>query len=188
MVMRRVQFVTAQLGRKAGKDEVLAGMLSADDLPDGPWRMMDQRTWRTGVMGPTTEWGERARQVGSLTGWRSFSHRATLRAAWIQLIPLASADDAVAAVTVIGERGLSNLRSGVQLVSERDVPLEPFTGASAVWAREQHTEGKDGPGVVLMLAGAVNHWLVIVCLSGTPAWDWSSASGLAARQAARLLG
>lgn len=188
MVMRRVQFVTAQLGRKAGKDEVLARMLSADDLPDGPWRMMDQRTWRTGVMGPATEWGERARQIGSLTGWRSFSHRATLRATWIQLIPLASADDAGAAVTVIGEQGLSNLRSRVQLVSQRDVPLEPFTGASAVWAREQHTAGKDGPGVVLMLAGAVNHWLVIVCLSGMPTWDWSSASGLAALQAARLLG
>ncbi len=188
MVMRRVQFVTAQLGRKAGKDEVLARMLSADNLPDGPWRMLDQRTWRTGVMGPVTEWGERARQAGSLTGWRSFSHRATPRGAWIQLVPLASADDADAAVAVIGGPGLSNLRSGVQLVSEQDVPLEPFTGASAVWAREQHTAGKDGPGVVLMLAGAVNHWLVIVCLSGTPAWDWSSASGLAALQAARLPG
>ncbi len=90
MVMRRVQFVTAQLGHKAGKDEVLARMLGADDLPDGPWRMMDQRTWRTGVIGPATEWGERARQVGSLTGadelaqaqpaWRivSMSRRASL--------------------------------------------------------------------------------------------------------------
>jgi hypothetical protein len=188
MVMRRIQFVTAQLGRKSGKDEVLAGLLRAGDLPDGPWRVMDQRTWRTGVMGSATAWGERARQAGSVTGWRSFAHQTAPRWAWIQVMPLASADDAGAALSVIGKRGLANLRSGVQLVSERDVPVEPFPGASAVWAREQHTTGKDGPGVVLMLAGAVSRWLVIVCLSGSPAWDWSSASELAALQAARLSG
>jgi hypothetical protein len=39
-----------------------------------------------------------------------------------------------------------------------------------------------------MLASAVSHWLVIVCLSGPPAWDWQSASALAALQAARLSG
>jgi hypothetical protein len=48
--------------------------------------------------------------------------------------------------------------------------------------------GKDVPSAVLMLAGAVSHWLVIACLSGTPAWDWSSGSELAALQAARLSG
>lgn len=186
--MQRIQFVTAQLGRKAGKDAVLARLLHEGDLPDGPWRMMDQRTWRTGVMGPATPWGERARQAGSVTGWRSFSHETARRSAWIQVMPLASADDAGAALPVIGERGLANLRSRVQLVSERDVPAEPFAGASAVWAREQHTTGKDGPGAVLMLAGAISHWLVTVCLAGSPAWDWSSAFELAALQASRLSG
>ena len=101
---------------------------------------------------------------------------------------MASEEDAGAALADVGERGLANLRSRVRLVSQRDVPVEPFAGASAVWAREQHTEGRDGPGVVLMLAGAVSHWLVIVCLSGSPAWDWQSASELAALQAARLSG
>jgi hypothetical protein len=101
---------------------------------------------------------------------------------------MASEEDAGAALADVGERGLANLRSRVRLVSQRDVPVEPFAGAGAVWAREQYTEGRDGPGVVLMLAGAVSHWLVIVCLSGSPAWDWQSASELAALQAARLSG
>jgi hypothetical protein len=102
--------------------------------------------------------------------------------------PTASEDDAGAALADLGERTLPNLRSRVRLVSQHDVVVEPFAGASAVWAREQRTEGRDGPGVVLMLAGAVSHWLVIVCLSGTPAWDWQSASALAALQAGRLSG
>lgn len=186
--MQRIQFVTAQLGRKAGKDEALGRLLHASDLPDGPWRMLDQRTWRTGVMGPATEWGERARQAGTVTGWRSFGHKTSKRGAWIQVMPLASADDARAALSVVGERGLANLRARVQLVSEHDVSVAPFTGADAVWAREQHTTSKDGPGVVLTLGGAVGRSLVIICLSGSPAWDWSSASELAALQAARLSG
>ena len=180
--------MTAQLGRKARKSEALASLLSGSDLPDGPWRVMDQRTWRTGEVGPATAWGERARQAGSVTAWRSFSHQTAPRWAWIQVIPMASEEDAGAALAGVGERALANLKSGVQLVSQRDVPVEPFAGARTVWAREQHTEGGDGPGVVLMLAGAVSHWLVIVSLSGSPVQGWQSASELAALQAARLSG
>jgi hypothetical protein len=98
---------------------------------------------------------------------------------------MASAEDAGALLAETGERMLKNLRGG-RVISERDVPMPPFSGASAVWARELHTEDRDGPGVVLMLAGAVGRWLVIVSLSGRPAWDWQSASELAGLQAARL--
>jgi hypothetical protein len=188
MVPRRVQFMTAQLGRKAGKGEALARLLSGNDLPDGPWRTADERTWRTGEIGSPTPWGQRARQAGSITAWRSFRHQTTRRWAWIQVIPTASEEDAGAALTDIRERVLANLGSRVRLVSQRDVPVEPFAGASAAWAREQYTEGRDGPGVALMLAGAVSHWLVIVCLSGTPTWDWPSASAVAELQAAHLSG
>jgi hypothetical protein len=188
MISPRVQFVRAQLGRKVGKGDALARLLSGNDLPDGPWRVLDQRTWRTGEIGRATAWGDRARQAGSVTVWRSFSHQTARRWAWIQVIPTASDEDAGDALADVGERMLANLRSRVRLVSQHDVSLEPFAGASAVWAREQHTEGRDGPGVTLMLAGAVTHWLVIVCLSGASAWDWPSASALAELQAARLSG
>jgi hypothetical protein len=145
LVLRRVQFVMAQLGRKAGKGEALGRLLSGNDLPDGPWRVMDQRTWRTGEVGPATVWGERAGQAGSVTAWRSFSHETAPRWAWIQVIPMASEEDAGAALADVGERRLANLRSRVRLVSQRVVPVELFAGASAAWAREQHTEGRDGP-------------------------------------------
>jgi hypothetical protein len=71
-------------------------------------------------------------------------------------------------------------------MNERDVPHSLAPAASG--AREQLTMGKDVPSAVLMLAGAVSHWPVIACLAGTPAWDWSSGSELAALQAARLSG
>jgi len=186
MVLRRTRFALAQLGRQPGKRDKLASLVDCGDLPGGPWQVVDERTWHTGVTGPSTPWGERARQARSVTAWRSFRDATASRRAWVQVAPLASAEDAREALTGIGERGLKNLNAKVRLVSETDVPVEPFTGASAVWAREQHTEGRDGPGVVLMLAGAVSEWLMVLCVSGTPAWDWQSTSELAAVQAARL--
>lgn len=184
MDVRRLQFVKAQIG--AGNDQVLAGLLGPADLPAGPWRVADQRTWRTGEIGPVTAWGQRARQAGSVTAWRSFRHKTTRRWIWIQVTPTASADDADSLLAEIGERMLRNLIGRGRLVSERDVQVEPFAGARLVWAREQHTEDRAGPQIVLLLAGTVRHRVVIVCLAGRPAWDWQSASELAALQVARL--
>jgi len=185
-VLRRLQFVKAQIG--AGNDLALAGLLGAADLPDGPWRVAGQRTWRTGEIGPATAWGQRAREAGSVTAWRYYRHKATRRRIWIQLIPTASAEDASSLLAEVGERVLRNPIGRGRRVSERDVPAELFAGASLVWAREQHLEDRQGPSIVLLLAGAVRHRVVIVCLSGRPEWDWQSASDLAALQAARAPG
>lgn len=186
MDLRRLQFVAAQLGPKAGKNDVLARLLAAADLPSGLWQIVDQRTWRTGTIGSPTPWGDRARRACSVTAWRSFRDAEAKRWAWIQIAPLASTSDAESALSGVADSGLANLRSRVQLVSQADIPLQPFEGASAVWAREQRTEGDGGAGLVLILAAAVGHWLTVICLSGSPAWDWPSATALAAHQARRL--
>jgi hypothetical protein len=176
------------LGRKAGNRDALARLLESGDLPGEGWQVADERTWRTGVTGPSTAWGERARQAGSVTAWRSFRDAAGSRWAWIQLTPFGSAEDARAALTAIGDHALASPGAQVRLVSEREVPIEPFAGAAEVWAKEQHTDGHDGPGLVLMLAGAVSASLLVLCVSGSPAWDWQSTSDLAAVQAGRLPG
>lgn len=180
----RLRFVMAQLGRKPGGRDLLARLLSADDLPDGMWRRVDQRTWRTGVS--ATPWGDRARETGSVTAWRSFRDLAGRRWLWLQVMPLASAQDARTALDEAGDLQLRNLRATVRVVDESDVDIEPFAGASMVWAHEYRTVGPGGPGATLMLAGAVDSFVVIVCASGQPAWDWPSVSDLAAMQARRL--
>jgi hypothetical protein len=86
---------------------VLARLLAAADLPGGPWRVLDQRTWRTGTIGSPTLWGDRARQAGSVTAWRSFRDAGAERWAWIQIAPLASAGDAESALSGVGDRRLA---------------------------------------------------------------------------------
>jgi hypothetical protein len=184
-MIQRLRFVWAQWGRKPGSGDMLRQLLSDDDLPGGTWRKLDQRTWRTGVIA-STPWGDRAREAGSVTAWRSFQDQAARRWVWLQVMPLASALDARTALREVGDRQLRNLRATVRVVDESDIDIEPFVGASAVWAHEYHTVGPDGHGTALLLAGAVEDFVVIVCATGQPAWDWPSVSDLAAMQARRL--
>ncbi|HET6353112.1 hypothetical protein [Streptomyces sp.] len=185
-----IQHLRVALARyKAGKghEALLSLLLTRDDLP-GEWTVVDERTWLTGQAGPSTPWAERARKKGSVTAWRSF-HDGHDRWAWIQIVPLASESDARMALREAGERLLSNPRAAIRVVDEQDVEVEPFAGATVVWAREQraqHVATGNFAGLTLLLAGVVGPNLVVLSLSGTPAWDWELASALAERQAARL--
>lgn len=174
----------AQLGPKPGGRDLLARLLSADDLPGGMWRRVDQRTWRTGVSA-STPWGDRAREAGSVTALRSFRDPARRRRVWLQVMPLASAADARTALGDVGGLALRNPWAGT--VDESDVDMEPFAGASAVWAHEYHTTGPGSGGTTLMLAGAVEEFVVIVTAIGQ-SWEWPSVSDLATLQARRLTG
>lgn len=175
----------AQLAPKPGARRVLERVVTVHDLPGDGWRVMDERTWRTGVSGQATEWGRRARAVGSVTAWRSFE-LAARQWCWVQVAPLASESDALAAIEGVGDRLLGNLRGKAAVVRERDVQVDPFPGASRVWAHEQHTSGPTGPGVSKMLAAAAGTHLIVVCASGSPEWEWEAVSGLGRRQATLL--
>jgi hypothetical protein len=186
-LFQQVRFAYARLAARSAKDTALSQLLTGEDLP-GAWRTLDERVWLTGHGGPATEWGRRARDAGSVTAWRSF-HDGAGRWAWVQVVPLASTADAASALAEVAQRFLANPRTEVRVVLEQDVPLEPFAGAAAVWAHEQHTRplAKPGPdGVSLLLAAAAGRHVVVLALSGTPSWDWDAAAALAARQAARL--
>lgn len=80
-------------------------LLTAADLPSGPWRQLDQRTWRTGAGDPSTGRARRAGEIGSVTAWRSFRHADRDGWLWEQVSPLASPADAGVAlgdVAVLG--------------------------------------------------------------------------------------
>jgi hypothetical protein len=186
-VFQQVRLAFAQLASRGGKDDALSVVLDWHDLP-GEWRTEDERTWMTGRTGPATPESRRAREAGSVTAWRSF-HDGERRWAWVQVVPLASPADARSALAQVGARLLANPRAEVRVVEERQVDVEPFAGADAVWAHEQHTRPvtTSGPDAVsLLLAGSVGSHVIVLGLSGTPAWDWDQASLLAARQAERL--
>ncbi len=186
MVLKRLSFVAGQLAPKPGARQVLARVLTIDDLPGGGWSVIDERTWRTGVSGPATEWGKRARAAGSVTAWRSFEAVAARQWCWVQVVPLEFELDALSALEGVGDRALRNLRSKVTVLRERDVDIEAFPAAGRVWAHEQHTSGPGGEGVTKMLAAACGAYLIVVSASGSAAWAWDSVVSIARRQAELL--
>jgi hypothetical protein len=186
MALKRLGFVAAQLMQKPGARQVLARVVTVDDLPGGGWSVIDERTWRTGVSAPATGWGKRARAAGSVTAWRSFEAVAARQWCWVQVMPLVSELDALSALEGIGDRLLRNLRAEVALLREHDVDIEAFPGAGRVWAHEQHTIGPDGEGVARMLAATCGACVIVLSASGSPEWAWDSVVSIARRQAGLL--
>jgi hypothetical protein len=172
--------------RSARVPEALVRMLTAEEMPTAGWRVMDERTWRTGIA-PLSDTARRAREVGSITAWRSYEDSAGASWVWLQVVPMASPADAREALLGLKDKMLANPRAKGEVVSEQDVELAPFPGAQTVWAHEYHTTGRAGDGVARILAGAVGQDILVVSVSGSPEWDWAATSELAARQAKNLV-
>src|ERR1700734_3527330 len=91
------KFLYAMLGPKPGADRSLKMLPSTADMPGERWRLLDERTFRTGRMGRVTEYGKRARELRSVTAFRSFE-QADDRWLWAEVIPLANEEDATTAL------------------------------------------------------------------------------------------
>jgi hypothetical protein len=179
--------VKATLGSKPGAEAVLEVLLSAGDLPDGPWTQQDERTWRTGEASSDTAWASRAREIDSITAWRSFEDRDVSQWLWCQLTPLASPDDAALALLDLPSRMLANLRADIEVIGGTDVAPPAVPGAGRIWAHEQTTAGPRGGGMVRYLAGTVGEYLFVVCASGAPdGLSWSTVAEVAHAQSARI--
>lgn len=180
----RLRFLFSQLGRKPGASEVLQQLLSVEDLDSDRWRRLDERTWRTGSQAGDQAWARRAAATGSITGWRSF--KAAGRGLWIQISPMASSDDARAALGQAPGLLLKNLRSTVTITESVDAEAPAIPGASDAWAHEQRTTGRDGSGTSLLLAFVRGNSLVAAGVGGTPPWQWKEFADIMTAQALKI--
>ena len=162
-------------------------LLTLDDLPGEGWRALDERTWRTGRGGTRTDWAKQARDAKSITAWRSFEQVGEQRGLWCEVVPLASQEDAEAALGAVPEMGLRNLGAKVRLTNRREVAVPPPAGGSRVWAREETTEGANGIGRALYLAWSYQQMLnILACSGGEDRWDWPQVQALAEAQTTRV--
>ena len=137
----------------------------------GRWKVLDERTWRTGQADPDAGWAQRARGMGSVTAWRSFGDKAEARWLWCQVVPLASADDVIAAADGLADTAIPNRRAKVELVAARDVEVAARAHASVLFAREQETAGSKGAGFSYVIGLGVGPVLAVVSFSGTTTLD-----------------
>lgn len=185
MVLERLSSIADLFGSSPERRDALARLLTPTDLPGSGWRKMSDKTWRTGAKGEKTEWALRAGEAGSLTAFRSIQNRGVRQWMWSQMTPLVSVTDAHAEFERIKDRGVSN-RGAVRVQNEKDIAVDPFLGATRIWAHEQSTTGLAGPGSNKLLAAVVASSVIVVCTSGAPVLNWSTMAGLAAKLGQRV--
>lgn len=130
---RRLRFGLAQLGPKPGRKVVLRKLLTPQELPGGGWRTLDERTWRTGEIEKDAGWAVHAREIGSITAWRSFEQESNSCWVWVQAVPLATVDDVGEAMSTIPQRMPRNLHAEVTVMATRDVTLDYVFVSGPTW-------------------------------------------------------
>jgi hypothetical protein len=182
-ITRRLRWGIAQIGAKpVGAD--MARLLAADSLPGNGWKVLDERSWKTGASGGNEPWAQRAREANLQTAWRSFEQESMQRWLWVQVIPLLSEADALAALEAAPSRFLANTRAKVKVTSSEDIEPLPLRGQVAGWAHQQVTSGPKGAGVSLYAAFVVGSTLSVIAASGmSTGWDWSQLQQVAQTQA-----
>lgn len=187
VTLRRLRFAAAQIGAQPRGLDSRRMLLRPDDLLGKTWRVLDERTWRTGSAGQHSAWARRVRDAKSITAWRSFEQVGQQRWLWCEVVPLVSPEDAVAALSAVADMMLGNRHAEVRITGRRDGAAPPPLGSDHAWAREETTEGPLGVGTALYLAWPYHRVLnVIACSGGHDRWDWPQVQALGATQTARV--
>jgi hypothetical protein len=162
-------------------ETVLIGLA---DLPPG-WKLTDRRRWRSGQRGDQ-EWGARARLLGSVAAWRSFTSPTRDRWLWAQATPPANIEDAQHALGQVWEHRLSNLRARVKVAATQDGPSLAIP-ADRVLTRQECVSGPPGDSVTRYLAWAHRGMLSVMAGSGLDeSWAWPDLAALASVQSHRI--
>jgi hypothetical protein len=185
---KKAKFAITQIGSKPNAEATLALLLTADDIPGNNWKMLDERSWRAGTIGPITAWGKRTRAAKNIVGWRSFEQQNSERWIWIQVVPYVSAEDARSALAGFHlVDGLPNSRAEVRVVSELALEGVLVEGVDAVRVHIQITSGPRGESEARYLYFAVDTFVAIWAFSSFGiAWDESEMFSLVTLQASRL--
>jgi hypothetical protein len=186
-ILKRVRFGAAQLGRKSGKEQSLAMLVDSTELPGRSWRMLDERTWRTGVIGSSEEEATRAREIGSVTAWRSYENIEYSWSLWMQVIPFVNVEDAMKAVPKVAENLLKNNRSQVVVTDQRFVDGGEINGVNTILRIEQLTSSDVGTGSVKYFAGNVGEVMFALGTAMRMEFiDWGRVDELAIIQASKI--
>jgi hypothetical protein len=183
----RLRFVVSQVGLKTGKKTSLEMLLDKSDLVDDGWRMLDERTWRTGISEPNSERSTRAREIGSITAWRSFSRTNPDQAIWAQVVPFSSTGDAAMAVTDANASLLPSLRQKVTITSEKAIDVVSIEGIDDPWVFEQHTTTAHGPSCTKIVGGRIEQIVILIACSGTDeGWLWPDVYAVVSSQTEKV--
>jgi hypothetical protein len=177
-----------------GPDEIsgetrwsLAMLLGPPELQPRGWKVVEERTWPTGQLDPTSEKSQRALEAGGITAWRSLEHPEAKRSMWVEVVPYASAADAELSLRQVPRFFVGVAEPDEEVTGERVMDDQDLPDVSDTWVYEKSIDGPRGATVSRYVAGTVERILFLTCFStpGEP-WPWVDVVELSGLQAHRV--
>ena len=173
-------------GGKQARRRSFSLLLETRELPGDEWRMLGERSWRTGV-GFRTEAARRARQARTITVVRYFKCPARSRWLWVEVIPYANTGDAQTAVSHFESMLSPNPYSVAKATIEHRVEGVDIPEISEPWLYEQAGSRKKLKASSLLIGGNIEQIAFVVCASGPDrAWAWEDVVPIATAQSLKL--
>jgi hypothetical protein len=181
-------YFLAQFGNRRERKLSRSMLLEIADLPEGIWKVVGDRLWRTGARGEQGEVVLRARQAGSFTAWRSFKLETPRGGFWTEVILCASSEDAELLVpgnrtTAIKNPKFKGTAGELRVIEDQQIP-----GVAIARITEQLTVTDDGgPGSTRKVAGSIGRAFFVIYFTRRPGeWQWSEVTSIAASQAIKI--
>jgi hypothetical protein len=182
-----LRLAVASVGRKPGKERLIAMLLDSADLAEGGWEVFRQRTFRAGALRGATHEARRARKIGGITAWRRLVRNQPSRTLACSVASFASPSDARSQVSktlhfVIRRSTARYTMSGERIVEDQEIPgvLEPLV-------YEERFIGPRGPGGSILVAGAVDEIVFNLEFSALgELWSWDDVRSIAAKQVEKI--
>jgi hypothetical protein len=186
--MNNFQVLLAQIGSSTARARPRAMLLQQEDLVGNGWKVLNERSWRTGAWGISpTEAGRRARKQGLFSAARSFEQVPSLRWLSVEVIQFASVQDAELTVPEFQRRFVPNPKARVTVTAERKIEGYEVPGVPDPWIYEQSTIGAKGPGMARYVAANVDHVVFFaVCAGYGDCWPWDEVVSFAALQGRKI--
>jgi hypothetical protein len=162
-------------------------LLGSQDLPGAGWDVIEERSWPTGRLDPSSAKNKRTTEGGGITAWRKFGHPHPATSAWVEVVPYATVDDAELSLHQVPRFFVGVSPSGDTVVDEHVVEDRQLPGAPGSWIYQKLLAGPHGEVVTRIVVAPVDRILVLASLTGPEDRAvWGDILGLAAAQMAAV--
>lgn len=181
-------YVFAQFGKRSERKRSLSILMNQAELPGQGWRVVDERTWRSGSIGPRSDAAVRSLKAGGVIAWRSFGQKEPPRGVWIQVGPYGTVEDAESAVPELFSRSIKSSRFEGRVSEEKSIVDISIPGVAHAAFIEQSIEGTSvGPRNSKYVVGSVSQYVFgIGCTGRADGWPWAEVLVLASLQADKV--
>lgn len=175
------------VGASVGEATSRAMLLGPAEIGAPGWSIVEERVWPTGGLDSTSGKSKRALQAGCITVWRSMARADPTRSAWVEVVPYASAEDALVSLRQVPTFFVGTGPADEEIEWERTVDDLVVPGVADTWIFEKSTTAPSGKSHARYVGGTVHHTLFLVCLSDpVAARPWEEVVAVATMQADRI--